>query len=63
MDKWNDWYKDLDPDMPSSFKYSDTVTYEKGFNWLKPCKTIEDWGCGAGGFKRFFKTESINMLE
>lgn len=58
MDKWNDWYKDLDPNTPSHFKYSDTLTYEKGFNWLKPCEVIEDWGCGAGGFKRFF-TDSV----
>jgi hypothetical protein len=58
MDKWNDWYKDLDPNTPSSFKYSDTITYEKGFDWLKSCKEIEDWGCGAGGFKRFF-TENV----
>ena len=54
MDKWNEWYKDLDAANPTSFKYSDTVTYEKGFNWLKCCQVIEDWGCGAGGFKRFF---------
>jgi hypothetical protein len=44
----------LDAANPTSFKYSDTVTYEKGFNWLKCCQVIEDWGCGAGGFKRFF---------
>lgn len=60
MDKWNEWYKNLDPTIPSSFKYSDTVTYEKGFNWLKSCNTIEDWGCGTGGFKRFFKEDVKN---
>lgn len=60
MDKWNEWYKNLDAAIPNSFKYSDTVTYEKGFNWLKSCDTIEDWGCGTGGFKRFFKEDVKN---
>ena len=54
MDKWNELYKNLDSNNPSSFKYSDTVTYEKGFNWLKSCEIIEDWGCGNGGFKQLF---------
>ena len=58
MDKWNELYKNLDVSIPNSFKYSDTVTFEKGFKWLKSCETIEDWGCGAGGFKRFF-TEDV----
>ena len=31
-----------------------TITYELGYNFLKSCDKIEDWGCGAGGFKRFF---------
>lgn len=54
MDKWNDWYKNLDKNNPTSFVYSDTVSYIKGFQFLNDCETIEDWGCGAGGFKRFF---------
>ena len=54
MDKWNNWYKDLDSNtVPNSFRYGDTVTYEKGYSFLKSCNQIEDWGCGTGGFKRF----------
>jgi hypothetical protein len=60
MDKWNNWYKELDQNNPGSYKYGDTLTYEKGFNWLKSCSTIEDWGCGAGGFKRFFTKDVKN---
>lgn len=54
-DKWNGWYKHLSKDSaPSAFVYGNTITYEKGYSFLKTCKKVEDWGCGAGGFKRFF---------
>jgi hypothetical protein len=54
MDKWNEWYKDLDVNNPSTFRYGDTETYSVGYNFLKGCKVVEDWGCGTGGFKRLF---------
>lgn len=50
--KWDDWYRDLSP-APGAFKYSDTVTYELGSSFLSDCAVVEDWGTGAGGFKRF----------
>jgi hypothetical protein len=53
MDKWNGWYLNLSKDTLSSFVYGDTITYEKGYEFLKSCSIIEDWGCGTGGFKRF----------
>lgn len=52
--KWNEFYKNL-PQEPSAWFYGDTITYEKGAEFLKDCSTVEDWGCGAGGFKRFRK--------
>jgi hypothetical protein len=58
-DKWNEWYKDLDINDPGSFRYGDTITYELGYNFLQNCDKIEDWGCGAGGFKRFFLNENL----
>jgi hypothetical protein len=48
MDKWNELYAAMDF---NAIKHSDNVSYEKGFNWLKSCEIIEDWGCGTGGFK------------
>ena len=54
VDKWNNWYKDLSTKDIGSFKYGDTVTYKLGYTYLQSCNTIEDWGCGTGGFKRFF---------
>jgi hypothetical protein len=58
MDKWNSWYKDLKKEDIGSFRYSDTVTYQLGYDFLKDCTNIEDWGCGTGGFKRFFSREN-----
>jgi len=60
MDKWNIWYKDLKKEDIGSFRYSDTVTYQLGYDFLKDCSNIEDWGCGTGGFKRFFTNENAN---
>lgn len=53
VNKWNNWYKDLSFN-PSAFRYGDTLTYKLGAKFLKECKVVEDWGTGAGGFKRFF---------
>ena len=53
-DKWNDWYKDLTSNDLGEFRYGNTVTYEKGYTFLKSCDKIEDWGCGTGGFKTLF---------
>jgi|Laugresubdmm15sn_1035100.scaffolds.fasta_scaffold01333_8 hypothetical protein len=59
-DKWNEWYKDLTLNDMGSFKYGNTITYELGYNFLKSCDKIEDWGCGVGGFKRFFINGELN---
>lgn len=56
-DKWNEWYKNLKKDDIGSFRYGDTPTYNMGYLFLKTCNKIEDWGCGSGGFKRFFMNE------
>lgn len=43
--KWDRWYRLLDG---SPEPYGLTVTYELGADWLSPCETVEDWGCGKG---------------
>ncbi len=58
-DKWNDWYKNLSKKDMGSFVYGDTISYKLGYDFLKSCNTIEDWGCGAGGFKRFFINKDL----
>ncbi|GFO68531.1 hypothetical protein GMLC_21100 [Geomonas limicola] len=50
--KWDTWYQGLSQ-APGAFRYSDTVTYEMGRDFLADCRVVEDWGTGAGGFKRF----------
>lgn len=59
-DKWNKWYENLTKDDIGSFKYGDTITYKLGYEFLKTCNTIEDWGCGVGGFKRLFVNGDLN---
>jgi hypothetical protein len=59
-DKWNKWYENLTKDDIGSFKYGDTITYTLGYEFLKICNTIEDWGCGVGGFKRLFVNGDLN---
>jgi hypothetical protein len=53
-DKWNEWYKHLTKDDMGHFRYGNTETYELGYKFLQPCAKVEDWGCGAGGFRRLF---------
>jgi hypothetical protein len=50
--KWDQWYEGLSA-TPGAFKYSDTITYELGSKFLSDCLVVEDWGTGAGGFKRY----------
>ena len=46
--RWDPWYADLDPDAPAP--YDDTATYAIGAEWLEPCASVQDWGCGRGWF-------------
>jgi hypothetical protein len=61
-DKWNKWYENITLNDCGSFKYGNTITYELGFKYLQDCDTIEDWGCGTGGFKLFFNNTSHNYI-
>jgi hypothetical protein len=53
LGKWNEWYKDLTPQDMGSFRYGDTVTYLMASAFLADVSDVEDWGCGAGGFRRY----------
>ncbi|MDP3920387.1 MAG: hypothetical protein Q8R76_06245 [Candidatus Omnitrophota bacterium] len=33
--------------------YGDSTTYKLGADFLKGLNTVEDWGCGKGGFRSF----------
>lgn len=59
LNKWNNWYKNINENVP--IPYGNTITYEKGGKFLKDCKIIEDWGCGMGWFKQFVKSKYIGL--
>ena len=52
LGKWDGWYKDV-KDI-GSFKYGNAVTYQLAADFLADMPEVEDWGCGTGGFKRFY---------
>ena len=60
MDKWNEVYAAMDF---NTVKHSDILSYKKGFDWLKSCETIEDWGCGTGGFKFTDAITVVNFIN
>lgn len=61
INKWDEWHKDISNNtQDSSYKYGDTETYQIAANFLSDCKTIEDWGVGAGGFL-IYSPEAIGI--
>ena len=48
LGKWT-WYQGV----TEKFSYGDEQTYRLGAQFLKGCKTIEDWGCGTCYFSNF----------
>jgi predicted SAM-dependent methyltransferase len=57
LGKWDGWYSNLKK-TPSAYRYGDTITYRLAANFMQDCTSIEDWGCGAGGLRRFCDPES-----
>jgi len=51
--KWDGWYEGKTAADIGAFRYGDTVTYQMAADFLADMETVEDWGCGLGGFKRF----------
>lgn len=49
LGKWDGWYAGLtEPEL-----YGDDKTYKRAATWMKPCRTVGDWGCGKGGLTKF----------
>jgi hypothetical protein len=46
---WDSWYEDVTE--PAT--YGDEHSYRLAAEWLAPCATVADWGCGTGGFRGF----------
>lgn len=50
--RWDKWYKDVNK--MGSFRYGNTASYQLAEDFLQGLD-VEDWGCGAGGFRRLHK--------
>ena len=57
LGKWDKWYKDT----KAVVTFGDTRTYKLAADFLADMKEVEDWGCGAGGFKQFYKGKYIGI--
>ena len=59
LGKWSNYYADALHPRP----YGDTRTYEIGAEFLADCKTIEDWGCGTGWFRKIAQAKGLNVTN
>jgi hypothetical protein len=57
--KWDKWYAGVTT--RGSFRYGNTDTYKLGATFLKGLYTVEDWGCGLGGFREVYKGRCIGI--
>lgn len=63
LGKWDVWYKDLtvDDSHIGAYRYADTVTFQMAEKFLSDMEEIEDWGCGTGSFKKYFKGRYVGV--
>ena len=59
LGKWDNWYKGLKKE--GDLFYGEMETYYMAAELLSDIKTVEDWGCGVGGFKKFYKGKYIGI--
>jgi len=57
LGKWDKRYKNLDTEII----YGSKKTYKLAADFLADMEEVEDWGCGAGGFKQFYKGKYIGI--
>ena len=43
--------------------YADTITYQRGAEWLAGCAQVEDWGCGLGFLRHFVEPERYRGID
>ena len=61
LGKGDVWYKDLKPGIENVELYAESLTYSMAAAFLADVKEVEDWGCGKGGFRRFFQGRYIGV--
>ena len=62
IDRWNYLYAGVSKEPTRTFS-SDDITYCKGYEWLKDCNPIEDWGCGFGYFNSLCQPGQCIQLD
>lgn len=53
---WAPWYAGLPADAAPR-PYGASETYQMGADWLKGCTTVQDWGCGFGWARQFYRPD------
>ncbi|MEA2904614.1 MAG: hypothetical protein QOI12_2001 [Alphaproteobacteria bacterium] len=53
--KWDHWYQSVSPDELGKHLYGDATTYLMAAAFMADIEEVEDWGCGTGGFRRFYQ--------
>lgn len=59
LGKWDGRYKDVKNTEP--IMYGSDETYKLAAKFLSDIDEVEDWGCGAGGFRKFYKGKYIGI--
>ena len=61
LGKFDSYYKDWPKGKVGQFGCS--TTYLLGYEWLKECSLIEDWGCGRGLFQSLCRPGQCRNLD
>ena len=59
---WKNWYLKLTPEGVRMYGNTDK-TYRLGYEWLKDCSLIQDWGCGFTYFKTMCRPEQYYGID
>jgi hypothetical protein len=59
LGKWDEWYKNVNNGRP--VKYGDEITYQMAGDFMADIDELEDWGCGNGGFRNYYKGKYVGI--
>ena len=60
--RWAPWYSSLPPNS-SPIAYGDSEAYRLGADWLKDCAVVQDWGCGLGWARQFYRADQYVGID
>jgi hypothetical protein len=59
LGKWDGWYKNVNTAGP--IHYGDEITYRLAGDFMADIDELEDWGCGNGGFRKYYKGKYVGI--